>query len=79
MVLLIRKITCFNLITSESFYSAGVALIFHSMNVRHPELTTLQKSMKLFFTPNWRYTESGMRIGPNSSNPEDSQRVRNSF
>ena len=27
----------------------------------HPEWVTLQKSMKLFYTPRWKYTETGLR------------------
>lgn len=35
----------------------------------------LQKSLKFFYSPKWRYTESGLPIGPNSSSPSNSQRI----
>ena len=35
----------------------------------------LQKSLKFFYSPKWRYTESGLAIGPTSSTPSNSQRI----
>jgi len=57
------------------FFLSGIALLFQRLNDVHPEWTTLQRSMKLFYTPRWRYTESGLRMGPNSSNPDTAKRI----
>ncbi|XP_023327761.1 4-substituted benzoates-glutamate ligase GH3.12 isoform X2 [Eurytemora carolleeae] len=57
------------------FFLSGIALLFQRLQETHPEWVTLQKSMKLFYTPRWKYTETGLRIGPNSSNPDSAQRI----
>lgn len=57
------------------FFLSGIALLFQRLNSAHPEWTTLQRSMKLFYQPRWRYTDSGLRIGPNSSNPDSAKRI----
>jgi len=57
------------------FFLSGIALLFERLNSTHPEWTTLQRSMKLYYTPRWRFTDSGLRIGPNSSNPDSAKRI----
>merc|ERR550534_45329 len=31
--------------------------------------------MKLYYTPRWKFTDTGLRIGPNSSNPDSAKRI----
>jgi len=57
------------------FFLSGIALLFQRLNSSHPEWTTLQRSLKLFYTPRWRHTDTGLRIGPNSSNPDSAKRI----
>jgi len=57
------------------FFLSGIALLFQRLNESHPEWTTLQRSMKLYYTPRWKFTDTGLRIGPNSSNPDSAKRI----
>lgn len=59
----------------KRFFLSGIAVLFQRLNESHPEWVTLQKSMKLFYTPRWRSTEYGLSIGPNSSNPDSAKRI----
>jgi len=59
----------------KRFFISGIAVLFQRLHETHPEWVTLQKSMKLFYTPRWRSTEHGLLIGPNSSNPDSAKRI----
>ncbi|XP_021375925.1 GH3 domain-containing protein-like isoform X2 [Mizuhopecten yessoensis] len=56
-----------------SFFLHGVSVALHSMIKAYPGTKSLQKSLKLFYTPKWRQSPSGIPIGPNSSSPSNSK------
>jgi len=60
---------------NRTFLTSGVFVAIKSMFEAYPETYELQKSLKLFYSPRWRYTESGLPIGPTSSTPSNSQRI----
>eukprot|EP00092_Neocalanus_flemingeri_P101973 GFUD01130399.1.p1 GENE.GFUD01130399.1~~GFUD01130399.1.p1 ORF type:complete len:372 (-),score=53.99 GFUD01130399.1:682-1752(-) len=59
----------------KRFFLSGIAVLFQRLHETQPEWVTLQKSMKLFYTPRWRHTAHGLLIGPNSSNPDSAKRI----
>lgn len=60
---------------SRMFATRGVFVGMHTMFDAYPGSYQLQKSLKFFYSPKWRYTESGLAIGPTSSTPSNSQRI----
>jgi len=60
---------------NRTFLTSGVFVAIKSMFEAYPETYELQKSLKFFYSPRWRYTESGLPIGPTSSTPSNSQRI----
>ncbi|TRY73470.1 hypothetical protein TCAL_01575 [Tigriopus californicus] len=70
-----------------TFFFRGIATMFYSVyqmldmpfHITQADLPMLkinhQKSMKFMFPAKKRATPQGLRIGPNSSNPEDSQKL----
>jgi len=63
----------------KRFFLSGIAVLFQRLHETHPDWVTLQKSMKLFYTPRWRTTEHGLSIGPNSSNPDSAKRIHHLY
>ena len=62
---------------SSVFFSRGILVVFDTLRRACPDaLSNLQKTCKLAFAPNWQYTPSGLRIGPNSSGPKDKSFTR---
>lgn len=60
---------------SSNFLKYGVGPLYHAMVKAFPQCKQLQRSFKIMFSPKWRYTENGLRVGPNSSNPQDTKRI----
>ena len=59
------------------FFKHGIGLVYGTMVDTLPGFPGLQKSCKLFFTPTYTYTSTPtpIKIGPNSSTPEDSKHL----
>ncbi|XP_068719669.1 GH3 domain-containing protein-like [Montipora capricornis] len=60
---------------NRTFVTRGVFVIMNTMFDAYPGTYQLQKTLKFFYSPKWRYTDSGLPIGPTSSTPSNSQRV----
>lgn len=58
-----------------TFFLNGIAVIFDRMFSWKKEMFQLQRGFKIFFTPKPRESEGGVPIGPNSTNPKNSQGV----
>jgi len=63
----------------KRFFLSGVAVLFQRLHESHPDWVTLQRSMKLFYTPRWITDSHGMLIGPNSSNPDSLKRIHHLY
>lgn len=57
---------------ARAFFLYGISLVFDSLFHWVPSALSLQRTLKLMYRPSFRVTPQGLRIGPNSSNPEDS-------
>ena len=57
------------------FFKYGVAPCFYLMTDSFPDTYSLQKELKFFYTPRARDSIAGLPVGPNSSNPQNSQKV----
>ena len=68
-----RALLPYNPTMASVFFTRGILVVFDSLRRACPEaLAHLQKTCKLSFAPSWSYAAgSGLRIGPNSSNPLD--------
>ncbi|XP_042891583.1 GH3 domain-containing protein-like isoform X2 [Penaeus japonicus] len=58
-----------------TFFLNGIAVIFDRMFSWKKEMFQLQRGFKIFFTPKPRESEGGIPVGPNSTNPKNSQGV----
>ncbi|CAH1776590.1 unnamed protein product, partial [Owenia fusiformis] len=57
-----------------NFFFHGIATLFRCMVNAYPATKQLlQKNLKIFYTPKWRVSKSGIVIGPNSSSPTNSK------
>lgn len=54
---------------------SGIAAVFDTMAKDIPAWPNLQRTCKLMYQPSYTYTASGLKIGPNSSAPNDSKRL----
>eukprot|EP00127_Corallochytrium_limacisporum_P002663 Clim_evm99s134 gene=Clim_evmTU99s134 len=62
------------------FFLHGIAVIFDQMFKAFPQCWSLQRSTKLTYVPSYSVNESdGLRIGPNSSTPDDSKAQANLY
>ncbi|ESP00098.1 hypothetical protein LOTGIDRAFT_206174 [Lottia gigantea] len=58
------------------FFLDGISLLFHLMTEFFPKSNRFQKHLKFFYDPiKWRESDSGIKIGPNSSSPSNSKSV----
>ncbi|XP_060065262.1 GH3 domain-containing protein-like [Ylistrum balloti] len=55
------------------FFLQGVAVAYNSMIKAYPGSKSIQKNLKLFYTPKMRESPSGIPVGPNSSSPANSK------
>lgn len=60
---------------SKNFVMYGVGPFYHAMVKAFPQCRQLQRNFKIMFAPKWRYADCGLRVGPNSSNPNDAKRI----
>ncbi|XP_061164020.1 GH3 domain-containing protein-like isoform X1 [Saccostrea echinata] len=61
------------------FFIQGISVAYHSLLREFPENNNLQKTLKFFYTPQWRKSECGILIGPNSSSPTNSKHLLNIY
>ena len=66
-----RALLPYTQVMASAFFKYGILVVFDTLRRTLPESFELQKTCKLAFAPSWTYAESGLRIGPNSSNPND--------
>ena len=59
---------------SQLFFKKGILVIYDLINKHFPESKNLQKNLKLVCMPRFGKSPSGIRVGPNSSNPKDMNR-----
>ena len=59
------------------FFRQGIMVVFDTIRRHFPEFQreSIQRTLKLFYTPTPRLTKSGLTTGPNSSAPQDSKRL----
>jgi hypothetical protein len=58
------------------FFTQGIACVFDTISIAFPAFqSSMQRTLKLFYTPLQRTTPSGLPIGPNSSAPGDSKKL----
>lgn len=60
---------------TRTFLTCGVFVAMNTMFETYPKTYELQRSLKFFYSPRLRYTDSGLPIGPTSSTPSNSQRI----
>jgi len=53
----------------------GVTVCLDAMSRAFPATNSLQKTLKLFYSPLFRQSEAGIPIGPNSSTPASSRHM----
>ncbi|XP_059143495.1 GH3 domain-containing protein-like [Physella acuta] len=58
---------------TKLFFLEGISVLYKCMTEAYPEAHLLHKNLKLFYTPNWRYTLDDVPIGPNSASPDRSK------
>ncbi|XP_066522765.1 GH3 domain-containing protein [Hoplias malabaricus] len=61
--------------TSTEFFLQGVCVCVAAMRKAFPRSLSLQKTLKLFYSPIVRHSEGGILIGPNSSSPSSSKHL----
>nr|XP_014345657.1 PREDICTED: GH3 domain-containing protein isoform X2 [Latimeria chalumnae] len=61
--------------TARDIFFQGVTVCLNAMAIAYPQTQNLQKTAKFFYTPNWRTSESGIPVGPNSSTPTSAKRI----
>ena len=66
-----RALLPYNQSMATAFFKFGILVVFDTLRRTLPESFELQKTCKLAFAPSWTQSASGLRIGPNSSNPAD--------
>ena len=66
-----RALLPYTQVMASAFFKYGILVVFDTLRRTLPESFELQKTCKLAFAPSWTYAEGGLRIGPNSSNPND--------
>ena len=66
-----RALLPYNQTMASAFFRYGILVVFDTLRRTVPEAFELQKTCKLAFAPSWTHTAGGMRVGPNSSNPND--------
>ncbi|KAM3859356.1 GH3 domain-containing protein [Diretmus argenteus] len=65
--------------TNSEFFLQGVAVCLDVMQQAFPASQSLQRTAKFFYTPNFRQSEAGIPIGPNSSTPASSRHMLNLY
>lgn len=50
-----------------------------AMREAFPATNSLQRTTKFFYSPTFRQSEAGIRIGPNSSTPASSRHILNLY
>ena len=60
---------------SGTFFLRGILVLFDTLGRAVPGVFQLQRTCKLAFAPTWTTTASGLRVGPNSSNPLRDRRL----
>ena len=55
------------------FFIEGISLVYNCLTRAFPGSAYLRKDFKVFYNPTWRFSADGIRIGPNSSTPDDSK------
>ncbi|KAH9489794.1 hypothetical protein Btru_036562 [Bulinus truncatus] len=60
---------------TKLFFLEGISVLYKCMVDAYPQTKLLSKDLKLFFSPNWRYTVNEIPIGPNSASPDRSERL----
>ncbi|XP_030629471.1 GH3 domain-containing protein [Chanos chanos] len=65
--------------TNTEFFLQGVAVCLDAMRRAFPASESLQRTLKLFYTPTFRQSEAGIPIGPNSSTPASSRHMLNLY
>lgn len=58
---------------TKLFFFEGISVLYKCMVEAYPKTKLLHKDLKLFYTPNWRYTVDEVPIGPNSASPDRSK------
>lgn len=61
--------------TNAEFFLQGVCVCMDAMRLAYPATESLQRTLKLFYTPTLRHSEAGIPIGPNSSTPASSRHL----
>ncbi|KAL2078245.1 hypothetical protein ACEWY4_025930 [Coilia grayii] len=61
--------------TNTEFFLQGVCVCLDAMRRAFPATESLQRTLKLFYTPTLRHSEAGIPIGPNSSTPASSRHM----
>ncbi|XP_056012730.1 GH3 domain-containing protein-like isoform X2 [Ostrea edulis] len=61
------------------FFIQGISVAYHSLLKDFAESNNLLKTLKFFYTPRWRKSESGILVGPNSSSPSNSKHLLNIY
>ncbi|XP_022541162.2 GH3 domain-containing protein [Astyanax mexicanus] len=61
--------------TSTDFFLQGVCVGVDAMRKAFPGSLSLQRTLKLFYSPTVRHSEGGIPIGPNSSTPTSSKHM----
>ncbi|XP_035467826.1 GH3 domain-containing protein [Scophthalmus maximus] len=65
--------------TNTEFFLQGVTVCLDAMRQAFPATDSLQRTTKFFYTPTFRQSEAGIRIGPNSSTPASSRHMLNLY
>ncbi|XP_055893711.1 GH3 domain-containing protein-like [Biomphalaria glabrata] len=60
---------------TKLFFLEGISVLFKYMVDTYPQTKLLSKDLKLFFSPNWRYTVDEVPVGPNSASPDRSHNL----
>ncbi|KAI4897218.1 hypothetical protein NFI96_015297, partial [Prochilodus magdalenae] len=61
--------------TSTDFFLQGVRVCVDAMRKAFPSSVSLQRTLKLFYSPTVRHSEGGIPIRPNSSTPSSSKHL----
>ncbi|XP_063049299.1 uncharacterized protein LOC134443445 [Engraulis encrasicolus] len=61
--------------TNTEFFLQGVCICLDAMRRAFPATESLQRTLKLFYTPTLRHSPAGIPIGPNSSTPASSRHM----
>ncbi|XP_051958742.1 GH3 domain-containing protein [Xyrauchen texanus] len=61
--------------TNTEFFMQGVTVCLDVMRRTFPATNSLQKTLKLFYSPTFCQSEAGIPIGPNSSTPASSKHM----